>query len=135
MAPGYLGLRLGRLEWQGLEPSGSFFLHICLVPGLGTVDTNMQRVHSTVCGSSVLQEWRESCMDFYGLSSGLIYTLRISHTLLVETVSSLLRFKGRVGRFHFLMRQLSKNLQPCWKTAIPYIDLFTMSVTKSLYFV
>lgn len=33
IAPGCLGLKLGRSEWQELEISRSFLIHICLLPG------------------------------------------------------------------------------------------------------
>lgn len=60
-------------------------------------------------------------MAFYDLPLELSFTFTslIFHSLLIKTVTILPRFKKWGHKPHFLMGQLSENLWPYFKTAIP----------------
>lgn len=127
------GLQLGRLELPGLESSGSFLVHIRPLPGLALVQlelltptcnlSTVWRLHGSQTFNRVAQCSKKEVKSPWPLWLILetCTSLHISHTLLVKTVTSLPRFKGRGHKPHFSMRQSSctKNLQPCFKTIIP----------------
>lgn len=61
IAPAYLGLQMGRLEWQGLKSSGSFLVHIWLVPVQGWARLWLS---TSTCGLSTVW-WIHSNQTFY----------------------------------------------------------------------